>query len=56
MTQRELAERLQLSGWDISRSGIAKVETGLRKVTDVEVALLAEALGVHVAWLFDQTH
>lgn len=52
MTQRELAERLQLKGWDISRCGVAKIEIGLRKVTDVEVVLLAEALGVTVSWLF----
>lgn len=56
MTQRELAVRLQLKGWDISRSGIGKIEIGLRKVTDVEVALLARALGVTVAWLFDEAH
>lgn len=52
MTQRQLAERLQLQGWDLGRSGVAKIEIGKRRVTDVEVALLAEALGVSVAWLF----
>lgn len=52
MTQRELAERLQLGGWDVSRSGIAKIEARLRKVTDVEVVLLARALDVAVAALF----
>jgi transcriptional regulator with XRE-family HTH domain len=53
MTQRELAERLQLKGWDVSRAGIAKIEAGLCQVTDVEVTHLAEALGVSVAHLFN---
>jgi transcriptional regulator with XRE-family HTH domain len=55
LTQYALAVRLQLNGWDISRSGIAKIEIKLRKVTDVEILLLAKVLGVTVAWLFDQT-
>jgi len=53
VTQRQLAERLQLDGWDISRAGIAKIEAGLRKVSDIEVTLLARTLSVSVAWLFD---
>jgi hypothetical protein len=31
---------------------VAKIELGLRQVTDIEVTLLADALGVDVAWLF----
>jgi transcriptional regulator with XRE-family HTH domain len=52
LTQDELAARLQLGGWDISRSGIAKIEMGLRRVTDIEVSELARALNVPVEWLF----
>ena len=53
MTQSDLAIKLQLDSWDIGRSGVAKIELGLRTVTDVEVAKLAKALGVSIAWLFD---
>ena len=53
MTQKVLATKLQLEGWDLGRSGIAKIEMGLRRVTDIEVLKLAKALGVSVAWLFE---
>ncbi len=54
MTQAALATRLQLEGWDIPRSGIAKIELGLREVTDIEVARLAKVLGVSIGWLFGE--
>jgi len=54
MTQDELAVRLQLDGWDVSRSGVAKIEIGIRQVTDVEVVRLAKALHVSVGWLFGE--
>jgi transcriptional regulator with XRE-family HTH domain len=53
LTQEALATALQLEGWDISRSGIAKIELGMRQVTDVEVARLARALDVRIQWLFE---
>lgn len=55
MTQEALALRLQLDDWDISRSGIGKIEIGLRQVTDTEVVKLAKALDVSVAWLFGKS-
>lgn len=52
LTQEALAARLQLEGWDLSRSGLAKIEAGIRKVNDVEVVVLARCLKVSVGWLF----
>ncbi len=46
LTQAELAARLQLSGWDISRETLAKVESQVRCVTDRELVRFAEALEV----------
>jgi len=46
LTQAELAARLQLSGWDISRETLAKVESQVRFVTDRELVRFAEALEV----------
>ena len=46
LTQAELAARLQLSGWDISRETLAKVESQVRCVTDRELVRFAEALDV----------
>ena len=54
MTRDELAVKLQLDGWDISRSGVAKIEIGIRQVTDIEVTKLAKALHVSVSWLFGE--
>jgi transcriptional regulator with XRE-family HTH domain len=52
LTQSELATRLQLDGCDINRNSVAKIEMGLRQVTDVEVFKLAKVLNVSIEWLF----
>lgn len=54
LTQSELAARLQIKGTPIERVTISKIETGYREVTDVEVAALADVLGVSVSWLFGE--
>lgn len=47
-----LAARCNVIGWDISRGTLAKIEAKVRRVTDIEVALLAKALRVPVNFLF----
>lgn len=54
LTQDELASKLQVLGWDIDRFGVSKIELGRRQVTDKEVLLLAEALGVSLEYLFTE--
>lgn len=54
LTQAELAARLQVSSMNISRGGIAKIEAGLRQVTDLEVEKFAEVLNVSPNWLFSR--
>lgn len=44
MTQDMLAAKLQLSGCDITRSAIAKIEVGQRHLYPDEVILLREIL------------
>ena len=44
LSQAELAARCQVSGYDLSRESLAKIEGRNRSVTDAEVLLLAEAL------------
>lgn len=51
-TQEDLAAACQRSGWDVPRSGIGKIESRLRRVTDFEAAYLAKALGCRVGELF----
>jgi HTH-type transcriptional regulator, cell division transcriptional repressor len=54
ITQEQLATRLQVQDWDISQVGVAKIESGIREVTDVELLKLSKALGVSVSWLFGE--
>lgn len=54
MTQQQLAARLQIDNWDIDRSGVAKIEMGLRRVTDIELLKLAAALSVSTSWLLGE--
>lgn len=51
LTQDELSGRLSRLGVYVDRAGIAKIETGIRRVLDYEVKALAEVLGVPVTWL-----
>ncbi|KAA3658656.1 MAG: XRE family transcriptional regulator [Chloroflexi bacterium] len=55
MTQADLAAKLQLDDWDIDRVGVAKIEVGIRQVTDYELVKLAKALNVSAAWLLGET-
>jgi transcriptional regulator with XRE-family HTH domain len=52
ISQEKLAAKCQLIGWDISREGIAKIESQVRGVSDIEVLKLAKALRVHFSVLF----
>lgn len=45
-TQDQLAAGLQLLGWDLARGTLAKIESGVRRVNDAELVLLAGALEV----------
>ncbi|MGA3143946.1 MAG: helix-turn-helix transcriptional regulator [Verrucomicrobiota bacterium] len=51
LTQDELSKRLSKLGVSIDRAGVAKIETGIRGVLDVELVALAKALDVKVTWL-----
>ncbi len=43
-SQAELARALQIAGWDISRSGISKIEMRIREVKDWQMLLLVHVL------------
>jgi len=44
ISQRELADRLQLSGLDIDKNAIQRIESGKRFVTDIELIFLHRVL------------
>ena len=46
MSQRMLAEKLQLFGIDVDKNAIQRIEKGERFVTDIELLKLAEIFGV----------
>ncbi len=46
VSQKVLADRLQLEGFDIGKNAIQQIESGQRFVTDIELKGLAKVLGV----------
>lgn len=53
MTQELLSAKLQLSGCDITRSAIAKIEVGQRHIYPDEIKLIKEILDVTYDEIFD---
>jgi len=51
-TQEQLVAKCNLIDWQISRSTLAKIESNVRRVTDIEVQKLSLALNVQVNELF----
>ena len=45
-TQAALAHALQLRGMRIDRAGVSKIEGGYRRLTDGEIVVIADDLGV----------
>lgn len=46
ISQRELADRLQLSGLDVDKNAVQRIESGQRFVTDIELVHLSQVLKV----------
>lgn len=55
LTQDALAARCQLSGWDLSRETLSKIESQLRRINDAEVMLVAKVLKCDIQDLFPDT-
>ncbi len=51
--QKELLAQLQVAGMDINASGLSKLEGQVRSVSDFELVILSQVLGVSVEWLLD---
>ena len=48
VSQKDLADRLQLAGLDLEKNAVQRIESGQRFVTDIELCKLAEVLDVSV--------
>ena len=46
LSQRELADRLQLNGLDIDKNAIQRIESGKRFITDIEIVKIASVLNL----------
>ena len=51
ITQSDLAARMQVAGITLERDSISRIEIGTRFVTDYELKVFAEVLGVSMEWL-----
>jgi transcriptional regulator with XRE-family HTH domain len=51
-SQETMACKLQLQGWSISRHSLAKLELGLRRVSDCELFFLTKVLRIDLRDLF----
>lgn len=55
VSQRKLADMLQLKGLDIDKNAVQKIESGKRFVTDIELKALSESLAVTSDYLLGKS-
>ena len=48
LSQRKLADRLQLQGLDVEKNAVQRIEAGKRFVTDIELVALSQVLGMEI--------
>ncbi|MBE7048019.1 MAG: helix-turn-helix transcriptional regulator [Ruminococcaceae bacterium] len=48
ISQRSLADKLQLSGLDVDKNAIQRIECGKRFVTDIELAAFSKIFNITV--------
>lgn len=53
LSQRELAHKLQLIGYDMDKNVITRIETNHRYVTDIELQAIAKVFNVSYDYLID---
>ena len=52
ISQRVLADRLQLVGLDVDKNAVQRMESGQRFITDIELVFLSKALNVTIYQLY----
>lgn len=53
ISQRALADRLQIAGLDINKNAIQRIEAGKRFVTDIELKVMSCVLDISVEQLLE---
>lgn len=54
LSQRKLADSLQIAGLDIDKNAIQRIEAGKRFVTDIELKVIAKVLEISVDELIQE--
>ncbi len=54
LSQRMVAERMQLHGIDIDKNAIQRIESGQRFVTDIELKVLSEIFAIPLEKLLEE--
>ena len=54
MSQRDLAYKLQLAGYDMDKNVITRIETNQRYVTDIEIKALSQIFDVTCDFLINR--
>lgn len=54
LSQRKLADSLQIAGLDIDKNAIQRIEAGKRFVTDIELKVIAKVLNISVEELIQE--
>ena len=52
LSQRALADRMQLEGIDLDKNAIQRIESGQRFITDIELIAFASVFGVSLDELY----
>ena len=52
ISQRELADRLQIAGLDVDKNAVQRMESGQRFITDIEIRYLSSVLEISLDELF----
>ncbi len=55
ISQRELADRLQLIGLDVDKNAVQRIEAGKRFVTDIDIIALTKVLSCTLNDLFSDS-
>ena len=53
LSQKKLADKLQLIGLDVDKNAVQRMESGQRFITDIELIFIAKALNKNISELFD---
>ena len=54
LSQRELADKMQLAGIDIDKNAVQRIECGKRFVTDIEIIAFSKVLSVNYDVLLEK--